>query len=123
MNVLLIDDDTECLESLSNALQLNGFKVQTSQSPTEALTLFNPETTDLVITDFHLPDMTGIEILRYIHKIKQETPVIIVSGDHKRQIRVKSLKGGAYGFFYKPLNINKIITRLKDFTNNVDLID
>lgn len=110
MNVMLIDDDQECLECLSKALRLNDFGVQAHSSASVALQAYQTDTVDVVITDFHLPDTTGIEILRTLHLKNPTVPVIITSGDTNRDIETQALHAGALAFFRKPMNISSLIT-------------
>lgn len=116
VTVMLIDDDKESRESLESALQLNGFQVRSFHSPHQALKEYNPRTIDVIITDYHLPGMTGMEILKAIHHKKKDIPVIIISGEHEKNIASRFLQLGAYAFFPKPLDIKTIITILKKLT-------
>jgi DNA-binding response OmpR family regulator len=114
MNIMLVDDDRECLDSLSSALRLEGFHVRDYDTPDRALNEYNPHAIDVVITDFYLPGMTGTELLKEIHRRKSDTPVIIISGAPKKNtIERISLKAGACAFFSKPLDIRHVIARIK----------
>ena len=102
MNIMLVDDDRECLDSLSSALHLEGFQVQDFDTPAQALSEYNPSFIDVVITDYYLPGMTGIELLKEIQRRKTDAPVIIISGAPKTStIERISLKAGARAFFSK----------------------
>lgn len=115
MNVMLVDDDQKSLESLSSALRLNGFHVKSFNSSIQALDIFRQYSPDIdvIVTDYHLPKMNGIELLKEIHKINPGIPVIIISGESKQNIEQLSLKANAIAFFQKPLNINHIIANIK----------
>ena len=114
MNIMLVDDDQECLDSLSSALRLEGFHVSDYDTPDRALKEYNPHAIDVVITDFYLPGMTGIELLKEIHRGKSDTPVIIISGAPKKNaVERIALKAGACAFFSKPLDIRHMIARIK----------
>ena len=114
---MLVDDDRECLDSLSSALRLEGFHVRDFDTPARALSEYNPHAIDVVITDFYLPGMTGIELLKEIHRRKIGVPVIIISGVPKKNaIERISLKAGACAFFSKPLDIRHVIARIKQLT-------
>jgi len=110
---MLIDDDRECLESLGTALRLNGFDVQGFDSPDQAINQYNPQTVDVVITDYHLPGIKGTEILKQIRRAKTDARVIIISGDPKKDIKKLALQAGACAFFRKPLNVKRMITKMK----------
>lgn len=117
MNVMLVDDDRECLDSLTSALRLEGFRVRDFDTPARALHEYNPHAIDLVITDYYLPGMSGVELLKEIHRRKIDAPVIIISGAPKKNtIERISLKAGACAFFSKPLDIRHVISRIKQLT-------
>lgn len=113
MNVMLIDDDQICLDSLKSALLLNGFGVKCFGDPRQALYAYDPRSTDAVITDYSLPGMTGAELLREIHRRKIDTPVLIISGETDKSVKALSLRAGAEAFYPKPVNIKAIIAKLK----------
>jgi DNA-binding NtrC family response regulator len=114
MTVMVIDDDDIVLESLKHALSLNGFRVSTFLSPRQALYQYEADQDkyDIVISDFHLPGMNGIELMKEILKKNPGVPVIIISGNEDRELLPKSMKMGACAFFYKPLDINQLIDKL-----------
>jgi DNA-binding NtrC family response regulator len=116
INVMLIDDDEECLESLETALRLNGFNVRAFLSPTEAIREYDPGTIDVVITDYHLPHMKGTALLKEIHQKKAGTPVIIFTGDPEKNLETFSLQAGACAFFRKPFDIKEIIAIIKELS-------
>jgi len=119
MNVMLVDDDRESLDSLSSALRLEGFQVKDFETPAQALDEYNPYAIDVIITDYYLPGMTGIELLKEIHRRKTDAPVIIISGAPKKNaIESISLKAGACAFFSKPLDIRLMITRLAQLASS-----
>lgn len=113
MKVMLVDDDRESLSCLSKALLLNDFDVVTFESPNEAADSFEPGVYDAVISDFHLPDATGIDVLKAIKAKSPEIPVIIISGDPSPDTEKKSLKAGASAFFKKPLTISEFIAHIQ----------
>lgn len=114
MNVLLIDDDRECLESLSAALQLNGIGVTAFHSPAQAVRRYDPDSVDAVITDYHFPKTKGTDVVKKIRKKNNNARVIVISGDREKDIETLSLKAGADAFFQKPIEINKMINTLEE---------
>lgn len=111
---MVIDDDDIVLDSLKHALSLNGFGVFTFISPRQALREYEADSDkyDIVISDFHLPGMNGIDVMRAIFKKNPRVPVIIMSGDEDRELLPKTLQMGAQAFFYKPLDITQLIEKL-----------
>lgn len=123
MNVMLIDDDPDCLQSLNAALRLNGFDVQGFDCPDRALLGYTPGAVDAVITDYHLPKMKGIDLMKKIHLTNRHVPVIIITGDRDSRIETLSNKAGARAFFRKPIDIRKIIDVLDETAGRDDGAD
>jgi len=113
INVMVIDDDRDCLQSLDSALKLNGFNVRGFESPSQAIRQYDPNAVDAVITDYHFPKMKGTEVVKAIHRKKYDAPVIVITGDQDKRIETISLQTGASAFFRKPLEIGKIIAALE----------
>ena len=113
MNVLIIDDDREGLNSLKSALSLNGFTTFGHEYPKKAIRVFDPVIIDAVITDYHFPSMKATEIIVTLNKIKPGLPIIVISADPDPTIKNLCLQAGAQSFFNKPLILKQIINKLK----------
>lgn len=117
MKVMLVDDDRESLACLSKALLLNDFEVVTFESPDEAVENFESGSFDAVVSDFHLPDTTGIDVMNAIRAKKPGIPFIIISGDPTPPLETQVLDAGASTFFKKPLTISDFISHLQKIVN------
>jgi two-component system, cell cycle response regulator len=112
--VAIIDD------MLPNALllksymkQLNDIEVQTYTDPVDALLRCNEVTPDLVLLDYHMPQMNGIEFLkqfRYSEHLK-DIPIVMITGEEKKEALYEALKAGANDFLRKPVDDIELITR------------
>lgn len=79
-HILLVDDNREGLTARKSVLEELGFKIVTATSAHVALDLFGRHAFDLVVTDYKMPDMSGIEFIQKIRKSKPAIPVILISG-------------------------------------------
>jgi len=79
--ILLVDDEPYWLEILSDILTRWGFRVKTASSASAALSVLLEEEFQLVITDFEMPWMNGLELTRRLKNLAAATPVILMSGD------------------------------------------
>jgi DNA-binding NtrC family response regulator len=113
MNVMLIDDDQDCRDCLSSALRLNGFSVDCFETPQQALQAYDPDSIDVVITDYHLPGMKGTDVIAEIHQKRTDAPVIIITGDPKLKIDELASRAGAFAFYRKPLTVKELIAKIK----------
>lgn len=78
--ILVIDDQKDVCATLALALERDGHSVTTASDGNEGLALFDPETTDLVITDILMPDKEGIETIMEMVKIRSDVRIIAMSG-------------------------------------------
>ncbi|MFC2186179.1 sigma-54-dependent transcriptional regulator [Fulvivirgaceae bacterium LMO-SS25] len=101
--VLVIDDDPAFNKMLSHFLERNNFQVVSAHSANTALLEIERESFDLVLTDFRLPGMDGLELIKTIKSRKPELPVILITNYADVRTAVNSIKFGAFEFVSKPL--------------------
>lgn len=112
--VLIVDDASSLCEILVNTLQYVGYETLVAQSGTEALQILEHERIDIVLLDFRLPDMSGLDILKKSQLKKPWLPVIMISGQGSIQVAVNATKIGAYDFLEKPIDSERLLITLKN---------
>jgi two-component system, NtrC family, response regulator HydG len=113
MNILVIDDDADICTLLNRYLSKNGFTVTTAYTGKAALESIINKMPDIVLCDFRLEDMNGIELLEQIKQKNAELPVIIMTGYSDVRTAVNIMKMGAYDYVTKPLLPEEILLTLK----------
>jgi len=103
--ILLVDDDQSCLDAIDQILQRDGYSTIKATEGRSALKLISENIIDLAIIDFNLPDIDGIHVIHEIRRIHRNIPIIIMTSEHSREVRIASLEAGAYSFMTKPVNI------------------
>lgn len=78
--VLLVDDHRGGLSARQSVLQELGYDAVSTTCPRDAISIFRKEAFDLVITDYKMPEMTGIELIVQIREINSKVPVILLTG-------------------------------------------
>lgn len=78
--ILLVDDNPHGLIARRTVLEELGYVVHTRPSGSEALELFTSQRVDLVITDFRMPNMDGVELIMRLRQLRADLPVILLSG-------------------------------------------
>jgi len=106
--VLLVDDEKDFTETLSERLKLRDLEVYTASSGTEALDLAKQHRFDAVILDLQMPGMDGIETLKFLLAADADQQVIVLTGHGTISKSVEALKAGATDFFEKPIDIQKL---------------
>lgn len=109
MKLLVIDDDPSFNKMLTGFLLRNNYQVESAHSPQSALGLLKDHVFNLVLTDFKLPGMDGIELMQEIKRIYPGTPVILITNYSDIRTAVDSIKLGAYEFVTKPVNPDELL--------------
>jgi CheY-like chemotaxis protein len=107
-NILLVDDQRDILRLLHSTLDTlkdTRLKIFECQSGEEALLESSRHKIDLLVTDYKLPGMTGVELMHKIRARHPEAKVILVSGMSERKIRQEMVNAGAFAIFDKPISI------------------
>lgn len=113
--VLLVEDESAQREVLTYNLEAEGFTVATAVSGDEALLMVQEESPDLILLDWMLPNVSGIEVCRQI-KARPETrgiPVIMLSARSEELDRVRGLETGADDYVVKPYSVAELMARLR----------
>ena len=109
-SILIIDDEYSVTDSLSMILTETGFQVLTSHTFTESLALLNNTQFDLVITDFCLPDGTGMDVITHVKNETPQTEVILMTAHGSLDITIEAIKRGAYYYLEKPYTLDRLHT-------------
>ncbi len=111
--ILVVDDDNDLCLLLCRFLTRNGYLVEGVGSGTVAIELLGKYEPDLILSDFRLGDMTGIELFVRIKEILPQIPVIFITGYSDVKEAVEIMKMGAYDYVTKPLFPDEILLTIK----------
>jgi DNA-binding NtrC family response regulator len=112
--ILVVDDDQMIRWTLREALQSWGFATVEAGSAAEAVKQFDAELPAAVLLDIDLPDGSGLDVLREIKREHPEAIAIMITGDVQIDNTISALRGGAYDFIAKPLNLEEIRVTLRN---------
>lgn len=104
VHILVVDDDPDYLEFLRTAFEDQyGYHVTTAASGDEALRILEDEHTffDLMFLDYLMPRLTGLDVMRRMKELGNETPVVMLTGAGNEEIAVEAMKQGAYDYLRK----------------------
>ena len=107
-NILIVDDDKNINDMLSEALENEGYNVTKAFSGTEALRILTDHRPDLLLLDLMLPGLSGEEILKRTDGI----PIIVVSAKVDVSDKVKLLLSGASDYITKPFDMQELLARI-----------
>lgn len=113
--VLVVEDEPAQLEVLAYNLEAEGFAVSRARDGEEAILLIAEDTPDIIVLDWMMPNMSGIEVCRRI-KSKPETrsiPVIMLSARSEELDKVRGLEIGADDYLVKPYSVIELMARVR----------
>jgi DNA-binding NtrC family response regulator len=109
-----VDDDRAIRWTLSEALRSWSFAPIEAGSVAEALSQFNGELPAAVLLDIDLPDGSGLDVLRQIKQDQPESVVIMITGNVEIENTISALRGGAYDFISKPINLEELRVTIRN---------
>lgn len=110
--VLIIEDDQDINDLLSEILLREGYEVTKAYSGSEGKLCINNNEYDLILLDLMLPGMTGESLIKEIRKTKV-MPIIVISAKTIKEDRINVLRLGADDFIAKPFDIEEVIARVE----------
>ena len=122
IKILMIEDDYELAEVLSEYLEDLGMSIETEEDPFKALSRLKLEKFDLVILDLTLPGMDGLEVCAEI-RAKQNVPIIISSARSDIQDKVTALELGADDYLPKPYDPRELEARIHSILRRYENVD
>jgi DNA-binding NtrC family response regulator len=112
--VLLVDDEEQFLDVLSQRLGTRGINAETSTSGEEALVKIKNRNFDAIVLDVMMPGIGGIETLKRIRKEYPELQIIMLTGQGTVGKAVEAMNEGAMDFMEKPADINKLMDKISE---------
>jgi len=112
-NIMIVDDEEDIVQMMSETLERWGFNPITALNGKEALDKFQLSDVDVVVTDLMLPKMDGVKLLGKIKEIDQSTEVILFTGYPEVGTAINAMKGGAYDYLIKPVDLAEMKLKIE----------
>lgn len=110
--VLLVDDEPALRESLSYTLQKEGYEVTTAVDGHSAIKQFHKQVPDIVLLDWMLPEVDGMEVCWRIRAFSK-VPIVMLTAKDQDMDKVRGLEAGADDYVIKPFNTRELLARIK----------
>jgi two-component system response regulator HydG len=107
--VLIVDDDIEMTETLSDILEDLGYHVEVANDGLKAIKKFKARAFDVILMDIKMPGINGVETYKEIKNIQPKAAVMMMTAYSVEDLVAEALKEGAYGIMYKPIDIAKVV--------------
>ena len=108
--IIIVEDQPDVADLLEDMLSIDGYQVIKIHSSTGALSLIRAELPDVVLLDIMMPDVSGLEVLRFMHREPglQQIPVVIVSAKTLPEDIRTGLEAGAAAYLTKPVDMDRL---------------
>lgn len=116
--ILIVDDEPTILESGKIILEDEGYEVITASDGREAMNALKNYNIHIVLTDFKMPGLNGLELIKWIKKVEPELPVIMITSYVNRSIKGVVRKAGACEFMLKPIDYTELVEKIEEATGN-----
>jgi two-component system response regulator AtoC len=120
-SILVIDDDSSIRETLDLYLTEEGYKVETAANGTEGLNKYVQHPADVVILDIRLPDVDGFAVLEDLKEENENVKVIMITAYHDMETTITAMKGGAFDYIHKPVNVDELDMAIKKALKSLEM--
>ena len=116
--ILIIDDQKAIRNTLKEILEYEKYTVHVAEDGLIGIQMIHESNYDLIFCDIKMPNLDGIGFLKKVQEKKIMCPVIMISGHGDIETAVQTLKIGAYDYIEKPLDLNRVLTSVKNAFDN-----
>lgn len=114
LRLLLVDDETEFVETLADRLRLRDLEASTAHNGEEALSVVEEQEPDVIVLDVKMPGIDGIEVLRRVKQVYPNIEVIILTGRGTEKDEKAARSLGAFDFMKKPADLDALVRRIRN---------
>ncbi len=112
-NILIVEDDDDARWGLSLFLKKEGYKVFEASDGLNAITLLNKESIDLVLSDLKMPNLDGLDLLKFCNKNYKDTTFVMMTAYGDCESFYEILNCGAFEYLNKPVRLEEVLTLIK----------
>ncbi|WP_299293029.1 response regulator [Nitrosopumilus sp.] len=120
-SVLVVDDDADLLEGISEFLNYRGFEVKTARNGLEAVSIYEDFEPDLVLLDISMPKYDGIFTLKAIQAINLTAKVVLLTGNYNSSIKQKTDRFDIIDVIEKPCSLKQLESVLKLIHQTIEI--
>jgi len=122
VKILLVDDEKDFTEVLSERMETRGYSVEIVNSGPAAIKKVKEKSYDAIILDLSMPEMDGIDVLKILLKDNPDLQIIFLTGHATLEKGIEAVKLGAVDFIEKPVNIEQLLEKVNEAKTKRDLL-
>ncbi len=113
MHILIVEDEIGIIQFLQQGLEEEGYTISSATDGLQGFELINTHTFDLILLDWMLPKMSGLDLCKSIRMKDTVTPIIFLTAKDTIQETIEGLKAGANDYIKKPFSFDELVERIK----------
>ncbi|MCR4029389.1 MULTISPECIES: response regulator transcription factor [Flavobacterium] len=113
MHILIVEDELGIVQFLKQGLQEEGYQVTTAHDGSKGFELVQSQKFDLILLDWMIPKINGLDLCKAIRVKDQQTPIIFLTAKDTVQETIEGLKAGANDYIKKPFSFEELVERIK----------
>jgi two-component system NtrC family response regulator len=121
-HILLIDDEPAQITSIKSFLKRRDYTVSSANSGPAGISIVNDGNIDLVFTDYRMPEMDGLDVVKSIKEVNPELPVVVITAFSDIKDAVQVMKEGAFDYLSKPIQLDELEILVKKAQERSSLI-
>ncbi|HEC32467.1 MAG TPA: response regulator, partial [Deltaproteobacteria bacterium] len=119
MRILLVDDDEIQIESLKIGLRSRGYEVQGASNVRDALDLINEGGFDVLVTDYYMPQSSGLDLLKLLRQDSLVLPVIMMTGYADKKLVIDAMHHHCNAFIEKPFTLDTLVKTIEKVSKEI----
>jgi len=121
-SILIVDDEQEIRDSLSEVLTDEGFLTYSAENGQVALEMMDEQHFDIVLTDIKMPEMDGVTLLQKTKEVAPDSFVILITSYGSTETAIDAMRHGAIDYILKPIDFDELILRINNIVLHKDLM-
>jgi len=114
MKVLIVEDDSMTRKALEHRMKIDGYEVRSAPDGKQALGILQAEKIDVLLTDLHMPNISGLDLIRFVrNQMKVNIPIIMVTRVGLEETVLTAFELGADDYITKPFSPDELSLRVK----------
>ena len=113
--IVVAEDSISIREAVTFGLEEAGYEVEKAENGLDAYQKFDGKRIDLLLTDYHMPEMNGLELIKKVRNIEnyRHTPILVLTTENQKDVILEAKNAGGTGWLQKPFQIEKLVQTVR----------
>ena len=113
--ILIAEDSVSIREAVAYGLEGEGYEVEKAVDGLDALNKFDGQKIDLLLTDFHMPELNGLELIKKVRSLDnyRNVPILVLTTENQKDVILQTKNAGGTGWLMKPFKMEKLVQTVR----------